>query len=94
MKLPFRASTPAARNVNAPAQKRGLMPGEPAKHAAAEGETLVDAGIEVGVPDYDVGSATPHEGGQQHGEGHVQRPEHRPNISWPPADNGRKPFKF
>jgi hypothetical protein len=93
MGKPFKLNQPEARNVNAPAPRPFMNPGEPAKHAAAEGETLVEAGVELTQPNGDVGGPA-EEGGTGHGEGHPQRPVYPPAIRWPEAPGvSHKPFK-
>ena len=68
---------------------------ETVKHAQAEGETLVEAGQESMMPDYEVDSATPKEAGQGRGEGHPQRPTFERSNPWPPAEAVKHvPFKF
>jgi hypothetical protein len=92
---PFKLTTPAAKNVNAPAPRPVFNQAETAKHAAEEGETLFEAGVENQQPDYDIGSATPVEAGQNHGENHAQRPTYKPAIPWPESKPvAHKPFKI
>ncbi len=93
-KPPFRVGASPARNVNAPAPRPAPPAGKAAQHAEPEGETLVEAGVEVGPPADAVGQGVV-EGGRDRGEGHPQRPEHRPAIPWPAAEGpARKPFKL
>lgn len=77
------------------AQRPRHNPAETVKHANEEGETLVEAGQESMMPDYEVNSATPHEAGQSHGEGHPQRPTYERANPWPAAKPvTHKPYKF
>lgn len=63
------------------------------EHAVGEGESLADAAVEMGVPSREVGKAAPHETGQEHGEGHLQRPVYPMPTTAAPVQNGRPPFK-
>jgi hypothetical protein len=77
------------------AQRPSHNPADTQKHARDEGETLVEAAVEETMPDYEVDSAEPKEAGQNHGEGHAQRPTWERSNPWPAAVAVKqKPFKF
>lgn len=89
MSRPFKLGDPVAKNVSVPADRNATAkpPGEAAKKAATDGEFLVDAGQEVGTPAYDVGEIE--EAGDD-GQGAKRAPA----VPWPPAQNGKRPFKL
>ena len=96
-KSPFNLSNVPARNPGSDKQAQRVphSPAKTAKHAAAEGETLLEAAVEEAPPVGDVGSNTPQEAGNEHGEGHVQRPVYPAANPWPEAKPvAHKPFKL
>jgi hypothetical protein len=60
-------------------------------------DDLTQAGRELSGPDHEVGALKPYEGAgktRHHHADHVETPIFKPAIPWPPADNGKVPFKL
>lgn len=99
MTSPMKLRTPGDGTPAKVAPRPNFNAAKSAKHAADEGETLVEAGQENMQPDYELDSSTPEEAG--HGEDHPQRPTYARANPWPATDVPKlgeavkhKPFKF
>jgi hypothetical protein len=89
-RLPFKLSTPAAQNTNAPGARPSFNQAEAAKIAATEGETLTEVGAEHMQPDGEIGAGAPDQGSED-----GARPAYKPAIPWPAAKAvSHKPFKI